>query len=295
MRSLNVLEEIKIESWEEPIEEKRQKEAIESLEAGKILFLPSLAFVLTPEEKRFFASEKVDPKRKNISYDMRCDECGGSLWEGEEALQLKEMLKRYAVASKGLIQRLFPYYVEQLSQARTSFRVTEISGRKCSLRKDDRRLHVDAFPSKPTQGRRILRLFTNVNPEGKPRVWRVGEPFEEMAKKFICKISPPLSGSAFLLHVLKITKERRTPYDHYMLQLHNKMKEDEQYQLSVAQERIEFPAGSSWIAFSDQVLHAATDGWGMFEQTFSLPVGAMKNPSKAPLAILERQLNRCLR
>jgi hypothetical protein len=42
-------------------------------------------------------------------------------------------------------------------------------------------MHVDNFPSTPTRGKRILRVFTNVNPSGRARVWRMGEPFEQMA------------------------------------------------------------------------------------------------------------------
>jgi len=40
-----------------------------------------------------------------------------------------------------------------------------------------RLLHIDAFPSRPMHGRRILRFFANVAPDA-PRHWRVGEPFE---------------------------------------------------------------------------------------------------------------------
>lgn len=49
--------------------------------------------------------------------------------------------------------------------------------RRAVGRADDRRLHVDAFPTRPNYGERILRVFANVNPAGVPRAWRVGEPF----------------------------------------------------------------------------------------------------------------------
>jgi hypothetical protein len=88
-----------------------------------------------------------------------------------------------------------------------SFRPVEIAGRKSSYRKDDTLLHVDSFPSNPTRGQRILRVFTNINQEGKPRVWRTGEPFEAVAAKMVPQISPPLFGLAPpLLKLLKITK-----------------------------------------------------------------------------------------
>ena len=61
-----------------------------------------------------------------------------------------------------------------------------------------------------------------------------------------------------------------------------------------AQERIDFPAGSTWIAFTDQVSHAATAGQYQFEQTFVLPVEAMREPTQSPLRILERLKGRRL-
>src|SRR5438132_315210 len=44
-------------------------------------------------------------------------------------------------------------------------------------------MHVDAFPSRPTHGGRILRVFTNINPrEG--RVWETTQGFDTIAKSF---------------------------------------------------------------------------------------------------------------
>jgi 3-deoxy-D-manno-oct-2-ulosonic acid (Kdo) hydroxylase len=291
VEDMDVLEELAVTSWEKPISKNVQHKAIQSLEQGKVLYMPSLSFSIQHEESLFFSSKNVDPKRKNISYDIKSDHVGGALWSGEELHKLKEMLRRYALVSTSFLQRLFPHYSQYLVQAKTSFRPIEIYRRKSSIRKDDTRLHVDAFPSNPTKGRRILRMFTNVNPEGKPRVWRVGEPFEEVVKKFACKISAPLPGSARLLQLLKVTKDRRTSYDHYMLHMHNRMKKDNHYQSKVDQEEIHFPAGSSWIVFTDQVSHAAMAGQHVLEQTFSLPAEGLNEASTSPLKILEKFLN----
>lgn len=288
------LEELNITSWDEPISKNFQLQAIQSLEKGKILYMPSLPFSLLATEQHFLSPDHVDPKRKNISYDLKSDLVGGSLQAGEEMQKLKEMLKRYALASSSMLRCLFPHYSSKLSQAKTSFRPTEIYGRRSSVRKDDTRLHIDAFPSNPTKGKRILRMFTNINPEGKPRVWKVGEPFEQVVKKFACRVPTPLPGSARLLQLLKITKERRTSYDHYMLHMHNRMKEDNHYQNTVSQEEILFPSGSTWIVFTDQVSHAALAGQHVLEQTFSLPVEGCKEISTAPLKVLEKFLNRPL-
>ena len=80
-----------------------------------------------------------------------------------------------------LVATLFPRYAPYVQRARTSFRPQPAVGRNVSWRKDDSRLHVDAFPSRPNHGERILRVFSNVNPAA-DRVWRVGEPFEAVAE-----------------------------------------------------------------------------------------------------------------
>jgi len=153
---------------------------------------------------------------------------------------------------------------------------------------------VDAFPASPVQGRRILRVFTNVNPEGRARVWRLGGDFEDVARRFNAGLKIPFPGSGEFLQLLRITKSRRSDYDALMLQLHDRMKADADFQASPPQTRFEFPAGSTWIAFTDQVAHAAMSGQYQLEQTFYLPVTAMLNEAQSPLRILERLKDRRL-
>ena len=54
----------------------------------------------------------------------------------------------------------------------------------------------------------------------------------------------------------------------------------------------EFPVGSTWMAFTDQVSHAAMAGQHLLEQTFYLPVTAMADEARSPLRILERLTGR---
>jgi 3-deoxy-D-manno-octulosonic acid hydroxylase-like protein len=164
----------------------------------------------------------------------------------------------------------------------------EIAGRTTTWRQDDTRLHIDSFPATPVQGRRILRVFTNVNPEGRVRSWKVGEPFERLAERFASQLRIPLPFTGEMLRLLRITKSRRSAYDALMLQLHDRMKADLTYQSQSPQTTVDFPAGSTWVVFTDRVSHAATAGQYQLEQTFLLPVEAMVRPELSPLRILER-------
>lgn len=288
------LEQLDIQTWEQSVSHTIQNKAIQSLENGYVLVFPSLSFPLVTDEQPFLSSDIADPKSKNVSYDIHKDRLTGALCPENDIGKLRAMMKRYALTSRQFLERLIPSYSPFLIQAKTSFRPVEIAGRKSSYRKDDSLLHVDSFPSSPTKGQRILRIFTNINPKGKPRVWRLGEPFEDVVEKMIARTSSPMWGIASLYKWLGITKDYRTPYDHYMLQIHDAMKGDNHYQKTVSQCEVQFPPGTTWIVYTDQVSHAAMSGQHVLEQTFHLPVKGIKNTSTIPLKVLEKKLNRIL-
>ncbi len=104
----------------------------------------------------------------------------------------------------------------------------------------------------------------------------------------------PLPGSGHLLALLRVTRTPRSAYDALMLQLHDRMKGDETFQKESPQSAVDLPAGSTWLAFTDQVSHAATKGQYQLEQTFFLPVDAMGEPERSPLRVLERITGRPL-
>src|SRR5439155_21478262 len=108
------------------------------------------------------------------------------------------------------------------------------------------------FPATPSGGKRILRVFTNVNPDGRARSWRVGGRFEDVAGRFGPTLRLPLPLEAAMLRLFRITKSRRAPYDALMLQLHDAMKRDMEYQREASQTAVDFAAGATWIAFTDQ-------------------------------------------
>jgi 3-deoxy-D-manno-octulosonic acid hydroxylase-like protein len=265
------------------------KDYTAELEQGAVLLLPELGFDVRFDERVHFLPSIA--AAKNISFDPSNGRVGGAALSGApdgSAESLTAMLRRFSNAATSLVEALFPAYRRGLQRARASFRPAEIAGRQTTWRHDDTRLHIDSFPATPVQGRRILRVFTNVNPEGRSRSWRIGEPFEAVAEQFAAQLRMPLPFSGPLLRLARLTKSRRSAYDALMLQLHDRMKADRKYQVEAPQTPIDFPAGATWIAFTDHVSHAAMAGQYQLEQTFLLPVAAMRQPERSPLRILER-------
>lgn len=290
---MEILEPLDITSWEGPFPPEIVAKSAPALEAGKLLYATDLCFELSERERRFLSPDCLDGKSKNISFRPDLGALKGTHYQGADRADLHDLLQRYYDHAFNLLKALCPGYRDHLAPGFTSFRPAEIAGRNTSWRHDDTRLHVDAFPSRPMQGLRILRVFSNVNPT-QPRMWRVGEPFEQASAKFLPAVNPPLPGTAQLLSWLHIVKGRRTAYDHFMLGIHDRMKADENYQSQVAQTKLAIPPGTTWTCYTDSVSHAAMSGQFAFEQTFYLPVSAMNDPERSPLRVLERMVGRKL-
>jgi len=278
-------------SWDAAITPEAQLTAVRTLERGGVLVSPHLAFALLKGEGRYLSPRWSNGKAKNISLDG--NELRGARGGPADLAELSDMVARFAQCASGMVRRLMPRYAPYVRTARTSFRPQPAVGRALSWRKDDSRLHIDAFPSRPNQGERILRVFCNVNPS-EDRVWRVGEDFDAMARSFLPRIKPQLPGTARALAWLRVTKGVRSDYDHLMLGLHDHAKADLQYQRHCRQQIVRFKPGTTWMCFSDQVMHAAVSGQHMLEQTIHIPVTALYEPEHAPRATPERLCGRSL-
>jgi len=263
------------------------------LESGDVVWQRHGFFTVQEDEAALF-TPAVLAGGKNVSFDPANGQLGGSSRSGGMSTALRGMLSRFSNEAHRFVEAACPQYVADIVRGRTSFRPVEIAGRPSSWRKDDTRLHIDAFPATPVQGRRILRVFANVNPHGRPRSWRVGDSFDAVGRHFSPALRMPLPGTGAMLRLLRITKSSRSAYDALMLQLHDRMKEDTAYQQTAPQATFDFPAGSAWMVFTDSVSHAAMSGQYQLEQTFLLPVDAMSDPEQSPLRILERLFGRAL-
>ena len=261
------------------------------LEQGAVLYFPNLHFHFQAGEERFLDSRYSDGKSKNINLRANEHAVRGAAGSQQDLTDLYNLIRRYAESSEALIRALLPEYLPHMTRAGTSLRPSEIAGRPVSWRKDDTRLHVDSFPSNPMLGKRLLRVFHNIDPQA-PRVWRVGEPFADFEQRFVPKTHGMWPGQAWLMKTLHITKRKRSEYDHRMLQLHDLAKADLDYQKTVPQQEFHFPPGATWIVFSDQLLHAAMRGRAMMEQTIYLDPAAIADRTHSPEAVLSRMLGK---
>lgn len=272
------------------------------LERGAILFFPQPPFPLPSAGIRSLISLTPTNSRlhKNISYRPEQDVLRG-YDDPENRPRVHITIRAYAMQVREFVLDFLAPYAGKFQTDYTSFRPLEEEGRDLPLHKRNDLLHVDAFPSRPTRGGRILRVFTNVNPV-KDRVWVIGERFPELAGRFADSAGLKKFASGSVMRSLKSGLGRiglpvpaRARYDEFMLHFHDWLKENRDFQSAKeGKEQIQFPPMSTWLVFTDGVPHAALSGQFAMEQTFIIPVDALVAPEVSPIRVLERLAGRTM-
>jgi len=270
--------------------------ASEELERGNILFFPRSPFPLSEGDRAFLLDQKQTGAgyHKNIAYRPAENRLTGTDKMGEAATaHLKTILRSYSDWAAAFLDRLIPEYSGQWTRDFASYRSIEEKGRTARTTARNDLAHVDAFPTRPTHGDRILRVFTNINPS-QGRVWITSETFEGLAARFARDVGIPeepgagAHSFARLAKALGIRQWTRSPYDSFMLRFHDFLKENTEFQEKCIKQRWEFPPGSCWICYTDMVSHAVLSGQFALEQTFLISRKAMALPDQSPIRILER-------
>lgn len=273
----------------------------EELEAGNILFFPKTPFDFPQDQIDFLLKQRQggSKARKNIAYKPQADKITNhDAGDPLAAERLKEILRNYSQAVVGFLGTVLEPYAKAWKLDYASFRPFQEKGRKLRVRARNDLLHVDAFPTRPLHGARILRFFTNINPtEG--RHWITAQPFAELAKMFGGErgVKFPKRGGWEMkakewLKAMGVKVALRSPYDTFMLKMHHFLKENGEFQKNCPKDSWEFPPGCCWAVFTDQVSHAALAGQYALEQTFLVPASAMVHPDKAPVKVLEKLAGR---
>jgi len=267
------------------------------LEVGNVLFFPETPFELPQHGKELlrhldFAGGAV---HKNVAYRPASDRITGIDAGVPQAEQVRGTMREYSRNVIEFTRSLLPEYAKSWKVDYASFRPLEEQGRDLPLNKRNDLIHTDAFPSRPTNGDLILRVFTNIHPS-KTRNWVVADPFPVIAEKYarVAGLEQIATGgklwnqSARMLKGFGLPVVPRSPYDRFMLHFHEYLKRNTDFQDSCAKYAFEFPPGSTWLTFTDLVPHSVHSGQHALEQTFIVARGSMANPDRAPLAVLER-------
>ena len=247
----------------------------EQLEEGNVLYFPDRPFKLPQEDLDFLLHQRQSDVafHKNIAYRPVEDRITGvEQGHGRENAQLLQIMRQYSHDVTSFVSTLLTPYASSWRLDYATFR--------------------------PTNGDRILRVFTNVNPS-KSRRWITTDTFDVLVKQFAGSALPlPVSLDRSLWRYLchKAAKAARTlglpivprsPYDDFMLRFHHFLKENQQFQESCPKTEWVFSPHSTWLVFTDMVPHAVLSGQYALEQTYIVSRHALVSPCRAPVNILE--------
>jgi hypothetical protein len=268
----------------------------EMLERGQILQFREPPFAFPTVDQEFLRNQEWAELRmhKNVSYRPGEDVLRGVSGDANTVERVHSIMRNYSARVIEFVGDFLSPYKEKWNLDFASFRPLEEAGRDLPLHKRNDLLHVDAFPSRPTQGGRILRVFTNLNTT-RPRVWNTTENFETLAHKYAkpAGLQQIAEDDSFLTRTVQNLGAKlgitaaRTPYDMFMLRFHDYLKENTALQTKGPKTEMAFPPSATWMVFTDCVAHAVMSGQYAIEQTFLIPPKALVAPDAAPYRILE--------
>lgn len=268
----------------------------ERLERGDVVYYPVCPFPL-PEgnDRSFLLEQRLGRAHKNISYDPHTGRAGGfHRTSAAQAARFRRLLADFSAGVTRWLGGELPRYASAWDLDQVSFRPEEEATRRLRLTSRNDLLHVDAFPRRPTNGRRILRVFANVNPS-EPRVWVTSDPFGKLLTCYGKEAGLPARHPSWpaalkkgVLRLFRPGRARRSVYDDFMLRFHDFMKRNEEFQERCSKRLWHFPPGSAWMAITDTASHAALRGRFALEHSYFIAAHTLALPEESPPALLER-------
>ncbi|HEY0795656.1 MAG TPA: Kdo hydroxylase family protein [Acidisarcina sp.] len=273
-----------------------------ALESGTILLFPETPVPIDASDLQFLlGQQQADSSlHKNIAYKPALDRLSGvdtKTANPAAVSRLQSVMHRYSGDVEKFLSKFLAPYERRWRLDYASFRPQEEQGRDLPHRRRNDLLHTDAFPTRPTQGARILRFFNNIHPT-RTRDWVTTDPFAEIVGRFAPTLIPlphadnsisrAARSAANALGLGKaIPSLKRSPYDDFMMRFHNFLKENADFQATCPKYPFNFPPGASWMVYTDTVPHAVLAGQYALEQTFLVAPEAMVAPQSSPLVLLE--------
>jgi hypothetical protein len=282
------------------------EECCTQLESGAILFFPQSPIHIAKDDLDFLLNQQQTGAgyHKNIAYRPEEDRVTGFVKSSPDSEEhLLRIMRGYSQSVVRFLSEFLAPYQQRWHLDYASYRPQAEESRQLALRKRNDLMHTDAFPTRPTQGDRILRFFNNINPSA-TRNWMTGGTFHDLVKHYAMRAPAPAGKVALPSPVSSASRLRQTiggiapiravapqwarsPYDAFMMDFHNFLKENSDYQANSPKEYANFPSGSSWMCYTDTVSHAVLSGQFALEQTFLVRHDAMVAPERSPLNILE--------
>ncbi len=270
----------------------------ERVERGEIITFEPCPFDLPEgDDLTFLMQQQIKgASHKNISYNPESGAISGFVHHSQnQANELQRLLGDFSTRATTWLAKMLPRYAQSWQLDRATLRPEEEATRKLRLTARNDLLHFDAFPSRPTRGQRILRLYVNINLTD-DRVWITSETFAKILERYGDKVGLPAQYSPTWVHrvglgligIFQPNVLERTAYDEFMLRLHHFLKNNDEFQERAPRRLWHFKPRTAWLLFSDAISHAELRGQHALEHSYFIAPQSLALPDEAPAALLDR-------
>ena len=226
--------------------------AEERLERGEVIYFPKAPFPLPAGDDHNFLLRRnsaVPFTRTSATTRPPTTSAASPAISAEESERLRQLFADFSRTTTEWLARTLPRYAAGWQLDRISYRPEEEATRRLRHLARNDLLHVDAFPGRPSQGRRILRVFANVNP-AEPRIWVTSSPFAALLEQYGEAAGlPGRTATAWfkqlregVVRLFRPSKAKRSAYDAFMLRFHDFLKRHEGFQERRPQTAVDVPA-----------------------------------------------------
>lgn len=266
------------------------------LEQGELLYFPRCPFRLPEgDDRQFLFEQQLNKIHKNISLNPQSGQVSGFCVQSlQRTMRLSALLQSFGEEASRWLAQLLPRYAPCWQRDRVTLRPEEEATRPLRHNARNDLLHIDNFPTRPSQGARILRLYVNINLSD-PRIWVTSETFPELFDRYTREVGVPGQDETLgtvlsqkLAGLFHRRKRRRSDYDNFMLRLHQYMKSNDAFQERCRKRYWKFPPASVWLLFADSLSHGVLRGRYALEHSYFVPRHCLALPDEAPAAIFER-------
>jgi hypothetical protein len=269
--------------------------APDALERDDLVCFPGCPFTLPPAGQLEFLRRQGPAAygHKDVSFDPETGHVTGlRATHPAETRRLTDILTQFSAEATAWVQDAFPAYAPGLARDRVTLRTAEEATRPLRLTARNDLLHIDNFPTRPSNGRRIVRLAVNIHPTD-PQVWATSERFPQLLARFAGHYRVPartaaewVAASQPVVRLFTAGRVGRSAYDALMLRLHHFLKEEDQFQAHAARRVWTFAPGAIWALFADGVAHGQLRGRFVLEHSFFVPQECLMRTDESPLAHL---------
>lgn len=263
------------------------------LECNHLIAWTASPFPLPAADDLAFLLDQHRPTfvHKDIGFDPATGRFSGArLKRPADQPRLAGILKSFSDGVTSWLATTYPGYATGLTRDRVTLRTDEEATRAMRLMARNDLLRVDNFPTRPTFGRRILRIFANINPTD-PQVWAVSEAFPQLLARYVAsKRIPPRTREQWIAPTRRLFGgSGPSAYDVFMQRLHHHLKEDDAFQGLARRRVLNFPPGSAWALFVDGLSNAQLRGRYSLEHSFFIDTSVLEVPEEAPIAVLSKR------